>query len=60
MKNNRMLHIISAAGGRRTSRKALELCDGFIRLPAFGQKNSINVGNCAAVVLFDCVRRTNS
>jgi len=40
------------------SMEALQLCDGFIRLPAFGQKNSINVGNCAAVVLFDCVRRT--
>ncbi|MBR0458475.1 MAG: TrmH family RNA methyltransferase [Victivallales bacterium] len=36
---------------------ALELCDGFLALPALGQKNSINVGNCASVILFDCVRR---
>ena len=39
------------------SREALQLCDSFLRLPALGMKNSINVGNCAAVVLFDCVRR---
>ena len=38
--------------------EALELCDGFVALPALGQKNSINVGNCASVILFDCVRRT--
>ncbi len=37
--------------------EALELCDGFLALPALGQKNSINVGNCASVILFDCVRR---
>ncbi len=36
---------------------ALELCDGFISLPALGRKNSINVGNCAAVILFECTRR---
>ena len=40
------------------SADALELCDGFLALPALGQKNSINVGNCAAVILFDCVKRT--
>lgn len=39
------------------SQDALELCDGFIALPALGRKNSINVGNCAAVVLFEIVRR---
>lgn len=39
------------------SSEALELCDGFISLPALGMKNSINVGNCGAVILFDCVRR---
>ncbi|MBQ6472468.1 MAG: RNA methyltransferase [Victivallales bacterium] len=40
------------------SQDALSLCDSFLSLPALGQKNSINVGNCAAVILFDCVRRT--
>ena len=39
------------------SEEALALCDGFVSLPAFGIKNSINVGNCGAVVLFDCARR---
>ena len=39
------------------SADALSLCDGFVSLPAFGVKNSINVGNCGAVILFDCVRR---
>ena len=39
------------------SQNALQHCDAFIRLPALGMKNSINVGNCAAVILFDCVRR---
>lgn len=37
--------------------EVLEKCDGFIALPALGLKNSINVGNCGAVILFDCVRR---
>jgi 23S rRNA (guanosine2251-2'-O)-methyltransferase len=36
---------------------ALALCDALIALPARGQKNSINVGNCAAVVLFECLRQ---
>jgi len=39
------------------SQEALELCDGFVALPALGMKNSINVGNCGAVILFECVRR---
>ncbi|OGV61754.1 MAG: hypothetical protein A3K19_00090 [Lentisphaerae bacterium RIFOXYB12_FULL_65_16] len=34
------------------SHEALARCDGFVRLPCFGTKNSINVGNCAAVVLY--------
>lgn len=41
------------------SPEALALCDGFIALPAYGAKNSINVGNCGAVILFECVRRGN-
>lgn len=36
---------------------ALELCDGYIQLPACGFKNSINVGNCAAVMLFEALRQ---
>ena len=39
------------------SGEALKLCDGFVKLPAIGMKNSINVGNCGAVILFECVRR---
>ena len=39
------------------SQDALALCDGFLSLPALGRKNSINVGNCAAVILFECARR---
>ena len=31
-------------------------CDDIVRLPAYGQKNSINVANCAAAVLYE-VRR---
>ncbi|HPN84679.1 MAG TPA: TrmH family RNA methyltransferase [Victivallales bacterium] len=27
-------------------------CDGIVSLPLFGMKSSINVGNCAAVVLY--------
>jgi tRNA G18 (ribose-2'-O)-methylase SpoU len=34
------------------SPEALALCDKCVRLPCFGVKNSINVGNCAAVVLY--------
>ena len=34
------------------SQEALAQCDAFTRLPAIGRKNSINVSNCAAVVLF--------
>jgi 23S rRNA (guanosine2251-2'-O)-methyltransferase len=37
--------------------EALLLCDQFICLPALGGKNSINVGNCAAVVLFEALRQ---
>ncbi len=39
------------------SEEALPLCDHFISLPALGGKNSINVGNCAAVVLFEALRQ---
>lgn len=36
----------------------LEVCDDFIRLPMFGIKNSINVGNAGAVILYEAARQT--
>lgn len=42
------------------SPEALALCDHLVALPALGQKNSINVGNCGAVVLFECLRQFGS
>jgi len=39
------------------SPQALELCDAMLCLPALGAKNSINVGNCGAVILFECLRQ---
>jgi len=35
--------------------ETLELCDGVVSLPMFGGKASINVGNCAAVVLYSVI-----
>ena len=37
--------------------EALALCDGYVSLPALGCKNSINVGNAGAVVLFEALRQ---
>ena len=34
------------------SAEALSLCASYIGLPCVGRKNSVNVANCAAVVLF--------
>lgn len=39
------------------SPEALELCDEFVELPCYGVKNSINVGNCAAVVLYAALQQ---
>ena len=39
------------------SSEALSLCDAYVQLPAVGRKNSINVGNCAAVILFEALRQ---
>ncbi|MBR4124930.1 MAG: hypothetical protein IKR13_01885 [Victivallales bacterium] len=39
------------------SSEALSLCDEYVQLPAAGLKNSINVGDCAAVILFDALRQ---
>ncbi|MCK5834177.1 MAG: TrmH family RNA methyltransferase [Lentisphaeria bacterium] len=37
--------------------EALAACDGFVRLPVFGFKNSLNVGNCASVIAYEAVRQ---
>ncbi len=37
---------------------ALKLCDAVISLPMLGQKESINVGNCAAAVLYAIIAST--
>ncbi|MCF7790444.1 MAG: TrmH family RNA methyltransferase [Victivallales bacterium] len=39
---------------------AVGLCDGAVDLPMFGNKKSINVGNCAAVVLYSAVAYYNN
>lgn len=39
------------------SEEIISLCQGAIRLPAYGRKNSINVGNCAAVVIHEARRQ---
>ena len=40
--------------------EALELCDGIITLPMLGRKESINVGNCAAVALYSALASLQS
>jgi tRNA G18 (ribose-2'-O)-methylase SpoU len=35
----------------------LEECDLIARLPAFGQKNSLNVANCASVVIYQAIQQ---
>ena len=37
------------------SEDTIGACDGAVNLPMFGDKESINVGNCAAVVLYSAV-----
>ena len=39
------------------SPEAVAVCEKAIRLPMFGKKASINVGNCAAVVLYSVLRK---
>ena len=39
------------------SSEALAAADGAVSLPMLGHKASINVGNCAAVVLYAVLRR---
>jgi tRNA G18 (ribose-2'-O)-methylase SpoU len=36
---------------------ALALCDAVVELPCRGRKNSINVANCGAVVLYEALRQ---
>jgi len=40
--------------------ETLSEADGCISLPMFGIKTSINVGNCAAVVLYSVIAKTRS
>ncbi|HCE46466.1 MAG TPA: hypothetical protein DET40_23220 [Lentisphaeria bacterium] len=35
--------------------ETISICDGIVNLPMFGFKSSINVGNCAAVVLYSII-----
>ena len=37
--------------------ETLEICDGIVNLPMFGSKESINVGNCAAAVLYAVISK---
>jgi tRNA G18 (ribose-2'-O)-methylase SpoU len=39
------------------SEEVLQACDGYVRLPVFGYKNSLNVGNCASVIAYEAVRQ---
>ena len=38
--------------------ETLELCDGIVELPMAGRKESINVGNAAAAILYAVVAKT--
>jgi len=42
------------------ARETLGHCDLLAKLPVFGTKNSLNVSNCAAVVLYTAIRRLHS
>ncbi len=39
------------------SPEVLALCENCVHLPVYGTKNSLNVGNCAAVVLYEIIHR---
>jgi tRNA G18 (ribose-2'-O)-methylase SpoU len=39
------------------STETIQACDGIVNLPMFGMKSSINVGNCAAAVLYAVVAK---
>lgn len=38
--------------------ETLELCDDIVELPMFGRKESINVGNAAAAILYAIIAKT--
>jgi len=38
-------------------KETLQSCDVIARLPAYGWKNSLNVANCAAVVVYQAIRQ---
>ena len=38
--------------------ETLEMCDGIVELPMFGRKESINVGNAAAAILYAIIAKT--
>ncbi len=39
------------------SEESLSVCDSYVQLPVYGSKNSLNVANCAAVVIYEAIRR---
>ncbi len=39
------------------NKETIQECDGIVGLPMFGNKSSINVGNCAAVVLYSVIAK---
>lgn len=39
--------------------ETIAACDGVISLPMFGSKESINVGNCAAAIIYAIVAKAN-
>ena len=39
------------------SKETLERCDVLAKLPVFGRKNSLNVSNCAAAVLYSVIQQ---
>jgi len=41
-------------------KETLAECDAIARLPVYGIKNSLNVANCAAVVLYSTIREYNN
>ncbi len=38
-------------------KETLHSCDVIAKLPAYGWKNSLNVANCAAVVVYHAIRQ---
>ena len=39
--------------------QVLRECDGIVRLPTYGMKNSLNVATCAGIVVWDRLRQLN-